>query len=519
MQQQVTENKEQLGKTVTRLAQDERTLKGGVPKNVSPNGQGNIAERFSTMNNNGNCEGTSNQCENNKVQQSGCGVGERNQAFAGSRRIGNWSTGSAVAHNGTNPPGFQGRDLRRNTKKQQWDTTHKGLTDLGKKKYSFSWLMGRRDKEKAQGSVCDLPDSLQKEKQAVISQQRRYPYPGSPSNQQPCVNGGALLKNENPNSQKNIDKNMKEKQDDVLSQSQPRGFQIKEATINATCQENNFIKRTMNETPAHRDNLFAPTTTKPSSTGLMAKVAEAMNVQSVHSCPPMKTDRSGKMQQNLSRAPTRVDRSGNNRFVQNSNHSAGQDNRLIFSDNRTADIGRQRNRGTSDYNFKHGNHPTRDALSSSSKANYSNVSRDFSPKSLADTYPDNPSAQKNKAKPEEQQRFSISCLKESEKVQVIQMLNEKLKKYSVKPNMLAYASASASKFVKIELRNLGYVEVPTPHYDVGLNKEEKTVLSFQHEIRKHYRSAIAKANEYSKYQDYRMKTSKRKLKYGGSKFY
>jgi len=94
------------------------------------------------------------------------------------------------------------------------------------------------------------------------------------------------------------------------------------------------------------------------------------------------------------------------------------------------------------------------------------------------------------------QRFSNSSLKENEKLKLSQMLHEKLRKYSVAPSQLAYASRSASKAVKVKLENLGYLLVPSPYrMNTSLTKNEKVILSFQHEIRKQYQIAIYRANE------------------------
>jgi len=84
---------------------------------------------------------------------------------------------------------------------------------------------------------------------------------------------------------------------------------------------------------------------------------------------------------------------------------------------------------------------------------------------------------------------------------------EKLRKYSVQPSKLSYASRTASKHIKNELKGLGYVEVPVPNLDdANLTIDEKIVLSFQREIKKYYHSAIYKASkelsELSRYQKY-----------------
>jgi len=111
------------------------------------------------------------------------------------------------------------------------------------------------------------------------------------------------------------------------------------------------------------------------------------------------------------------------------------------------------------------------------------------------------------------QRFSNSTLKCSESVELSNMLNKKLRLYSVQPNQLAYASRSASKSMKVELEKLGYFLVPSPkRMDTSLTMNEKTILSFQHEIRKQYQIAIYRANEEAtKYREYLKQRNQKKL--------
>jgi len=110
-------------------------------------------------------------------------------------------------------------------------------------------------------------------------------------------------------------------------------------------------------------------------------------------------------------------------------------------------------------------------------------------------------------------RFSNSSLKENEKQKLSQMIHEKLKKYSVAPSKLAYVSRSASKAVKVELESLGYLIVPSPNcMDTSITRDEKAILSFQHEIRKQYQFAIYRANEEAtKYREYQKKRNLKKL--------
>jgi hypothetical protein len=134
---------------------------------------------------------------------------------------------------------------------------------------------------------------------------------------------------------------------------------------------------------------------------------------------------------------------------------------------------------------------------------------EFSSKSLADTYNANPPSSSQQKLPNSKPvRFSISSLKDSEKQQLRKMLYKQIQNYSVAPHKLTYASMTASKHVKKELKYLGYVDVPRPNpNDFMLTKEEKLRLICQHEIRKHYLSAIFKASEdATKFREYTMKT-------------
>jgi len=516
-QQQVADDQEQLGKNAKRPAQG-GVKKGSVSKKVKPKNRGiNAAastERFPTSNmraaNVG--DGSSNQCENHAVQPgSGRGRGKRGRGYAGGRRGGKWSADPVGAEGAANPPGFQGKP-RRNAQKQKWEgKLLEGQTDLGKKMYSISWLLQRRGKETVQDSICDLPDFLHKHSLPPASQKRRYPYVSSPSH--PSAEQQEVAQ-ERPGDGSNFsEQTKKEEKDYTLSQKQQRIFHPQEETRNPNHQKNVFTSRRNGnkepgEQPAHPDNLFAPTTTKPSSTGLMAAVAEAMHVQSVHSHASPKPDPKNRLH--------RKEEYLYNRLVKTKAAlPSAPASRHQLPESSPPDVHRQGKNVPRDYDFKHesGNEVSRA---------YPGMPREFSPKSLADTYPENPPPSSHQKLPNsEPVRFSISSLKESERQQVALMLHEKLQKYSVPPGKLAYASKSASKLVKNELKSLGYIEVPTPNLnDVTLTKEEKTRLSFQHEIRKHYRSAIFKANEeVSKVREYIMKTLKKNPRYGGGQYF
>jgi len=111
------------------------------------------------------------------------------------------------------------------------------------------------------------------------------------------------------------------------------------------------------------------------------------------------------------------------------------------------------------------------------------------------------------------QRFSNSSLKDSERVELSNMLHKKLRLYSVQPSQLAYASRSASKAMKVELEKLGYIHVPSPkRMDTMLTINEKAILSFEHEISKQYQIAIYQANEKAmRYREYHKKRNQKKL--------
>jgi len=94
------------------------------------------------------------------------------------------------------------------------------------------------------------------------------------------------------------------------------------------------------------------------------------------------------------------------------------------------------------------------------------------------------------------QRFSNSTLKGEEREWLRQILNAKLRKYSVKPHKLTIVSKTISTSLATELIPLGYVSVPSPKRNgMGLTKNEKAVLSVQHEIRKIYNAAKLEAKK------------------------
>lgn len=290
------------------------------------------------------------------------------------------------------------------------------------------------------------------------------------------------------------------KKKDYTTLRKSRGFHSKEATLTTKGQKNVFPRQrgtVNNEKPAHHDNLFSTTTTKPSTTGVMAAVAEAMNVQSR---PSANIESHSK---NRSRGKEEYS------YKKNPNHRGATVNRTNFQETVATNGGR---------NVPREYHGNSSSQMSQSSVKYPSGQREFNSSSLANTYRE--ASQKQQFN-NEQPRFSISSLKDSEREKVMLMLREKLRKYSVPPSRLAYASASASKLVKMELKTLGYVEVPTvnPLNDTALTREEITVFCFQHEIRKHYRSGIHEANEgFTKYREYLLKTQK-KRRYGNGQYF
>jgi len=100
---------------------------------------------------------------------------------------------------------------------------------------------------------------------------------------------------------------------------------------------------------------------------------------------------------------------------------------------------------------------------------------------------------KEKDKP---QRFSNSILKGAEREWLRHILNDRLRKYSVKPHKLAIVSKTTSTSVVSELIPLGYVCVPSPKRNAkGLTQKEKVLLSVQHEIWKMYNAAKLEAKK------------------------
>jgi len=502
-QQLVGDDQEQLGNNGKTLAQGIK--KGAVSKRVKPKNRAmtnGTTERFPTSNNRQTIEGNPNQNENH-VPQSSIGRGRgKTRGFASSRRGGKWVADSESAGN---PPGFQGK-VRRNNQKQKWETKLDGLTDLGKNRYSIPWLLERSGKESVQDSVFDLPDFLNKKSLSPNSQKRHYPFTTNPQNP---LNG-----NEQENTLENSGDvsitNTKEqnKEGKLLSQNQQKTFQSQEHTRNPNLRNNAFPRdsREPDEKPAHHDNLFASTTTKPISTGLMAAVAEAMNVQSTHSRPAL--SKLEPKTQAERKEGYLYNRTGTNKTLPTSPTS-----RLHMPEASTPDVVPQgKSKVPHDYifNYEHANKASRA---------YQGVPNEL-PKSLAGTYPEKaPPSRKS-----EPSRHSTSYLRESERALLAQMLMEKLQKYSVQPSKLSYASKTALKHIKNELRIMGYVEVPAPNLDdATLSREEKTVLNFQREIKKHYYSAIYKASkelsEMSKYKKYFSNSRKKNLRYGSGQLF
>jgi len=435
-----------------------------------------------------NIGSSSHRDNNGALSVSGRGRVNGGGVLTGGQRGGRWGTDASKPEKSSQ--GRQEIDHRMTSPKYEWEGKQDGLTDLGKKKYSTSWLLER--KEMAQGGICDLPDTLHKHNLSISSQNRRY------TSDSGLTNPAAVTANEEANAQEPTGKSMEKK--DYTTQRKSRGFQSMEANLTTKGQKNIFPRQRgtlNNEKPAHHDNLFSTTTAKPSTTGVMAAVAEAMNVQSR---PSANVESHSK---NRSRGKEEYS------YKKNPNHRGATVNRTNFQETVSTNGGR---------NKPHEYHGSANSQMSHSSVNYTGGQREFNSSSLANKYREAPQKQQFNT---EQPRFSISSLKDSEREKVMLMLREKLRKYSVPPSRLAYASASASKLVKMELKTLGYVEVPTinPLNDMALTREEITVLSFQHEIRKHYRSAIHEANEgLTKYREYLLKT-KKKRRYGNGQYF
>jgi len=372
--------------------------------------------------------------------------------------------------------------------------------------YSIKWLLERSGKDAVKDCIFDLPDSLNKKFLSPSSQTRSYPFT---TILQTPLHGKEREVDQNNSGDVSFigsQKQVKMEKDYTISpQNQQRTFQRQEDTRDQNYRSNVF-PRSNNETPAHHGNLFPPTATKQSSAGLMAAVAEAMNVQSRPAPqqldPKIKALRKGEYL--------------HSRMEPNKSLPTSPSDRLQHPETSTPGVVRQRNKVPHDYDFKHEN---------AKKASHacSGVPHEMNLKSLADTYPENPPP--SREQPNSRRRRRTSSLKESERALVATMLMEKLRKYSVQPSKLSYASRTASKHIKNELKGLGYVEVPVPNLDdAHLTIEEKIVLSFQREIKKYYHSAIYKASkelsELSRYQKhFSIQPRKKNLRYNDGQFY
>jgi len=377
-------------------------------------------ERFPSSNIRRTVEGSSNPSENYMPQPSnGRGRGNRGRGYAGGRRGGKWTTDPLGAENIGSPPGFEAK-VRRNVQKK-WENKEDGLTDLGKKMYSIKWLLERSGKDAVKDCIFDLPDSLNKKFLSPSSQKRNYPFT---TILQSPLNGNEREVGQDNSEDVSItgsQKQVKKEKDYTISpQNQQRTFQFQEDTRS----RNNVFPRSNKEfgqTPARHDNLFAPTATKQSSAGLMAAVAEAMNVQSRPALqqlePKIKALLKGEYL--------------HNRMGPNKSLPTSPSDRLQHPETSTPGVVRQRNKVPHDYDFKHEN------AKKASRA-CSGLPHEMNLKSLADTYPENP--QLSREQPNSKPRRGTSSLKESERAILATMLTEKIRKYSVQPSKLSYAS-------------------------------------------------------------------------------
>lgn len=371
----------------------------------------------------------------------------RRRAHPGTRQK-DTSPSAKLHENKLTPPryelGVQGFCVyRRGGQKQTWNVneTPRGLTDLSRKKYSVNWLCQRGQSKIVQSYILELPETLSKLRLSPKSKKRRYPF--KPCKASPSLRPAQSIyryKDEAESVELDFEFENDNKQQwnkltlgDASKGNLATGLDF-ERKENVTSSDSKPTFFTFNAS----DNVRAEAVRRPRAA--KAKPARGMH----HSLSQMA----------LSGQPREKEKPGmgsNSSF-----NDGGRAFRAFKSDDVVYDPGLRKAAGP--------------------------ISRP------------QPNGQvKEKDKP---QRFSNSTLKGAERDWLRHILNDRLRKYSVKPHKLAIVSKTISMSLVSELIPLGYVCVPSPkRNEKGLTQKEKVVLSVQHEIRKMYNAAKLEAKK------------------------
>jgi len=384
----------------------------------------------------------------------------RRRAHVGTRQK-DTSPSAKQPENKLTPPryelGVQGFCVyRRGGQKQTWNVneTPRGLTDLSRKKYSVNWLCQRGQSKKVQNYISELPETLSKVRLSPKSKKRRYPF-------KPCKASTPLRPAQSIlYGSESVEMDFEFENDNKQQRKKlPLG-----GTRKGNLASGFDYERKENVTTSDSKQTFFTYTESDNNR------TEAVRRPSAAKAKPARGIHQSLSQMALSGQPREKEKPGmglNSSSGMGLNSSSGMGSNSSFMNRRIAC-----------------------SVFKSDDVEYHPGLR----KAAGPISRPQPNGQvKEKDKP---QRFSNSTLKGAERDWLRHILNDRLRKYSVKPHKLAIVSKTISTSLVTELIPLGYVCVPSPRRnEKGLTQKEKVVLSVQHEIRKMYNAAKLEAKK------------------------
>jgi len=434
---EVSEHKEKC--TRRPVDQDWSKMEGGSKK-VKSKVWANGGDRF--LQSRDSTKVTDKSFEGGTLPVAGSRIRGRKRAQVGSRR--GESSPARKLENTKITPRFElgvpgGVGYRRGGQKQTWDVkdTPEGHTDLSRKKYSVQWLCHRGYSKSVHSCILDLPEALNKQRLSAKSQKRRYPF--DTHTMQMSSRRSRNISSWFKDGPDSIDMEPKFESDN--KQQHWKNFCPVKASGEGTVKSTRFD---------------------------FGKTEVAENAKTFSFVSPFKST------VNDSVKPLRG--------------SGVPEGDLGCSSPTTLKRAMLQ-------------HPEKDKLGIMPNNTFFVDDRDtftvFKPSDARKAAgPISRPQPERKRELEQRQRISNSTLQGAELAQLAQMLKEKLGKYSVAPQDLAYVSKTAAKIMRTSLKTLGYHWVPVPNpNDTGLTKSEKTKLSYQHEIRKLYNISRVRATK------------------------
>jgi len=343
--------------------------------------------------------------------------------------------------------GFNG--YRRGGQNQTWNVSKipQGTTDLSRKKYSVNWLCQRGYSNIVQNYILELPETLSKLRLSPKSQTRRYPF--DPSQTLPSVRTARRMSYHCQEIVGNLEMDLEFDSD---NKQHSEIFSTMSTSTGGTSKLKlaNDVDTEMNENLAKSDSKH-PWIKNNASKNVSADAARPLRV--VEAKPPFG------IHQSMSRMSKPSQHHNKDKYGIRSS-TTSKDGRKAFRALKLDDV-----------MYDPGVHSAAGPISR--------------------PQPHGQVKERDKA-----HRFTNSTWEGEEREWLRQIFNEKLRKYSVKPDKLTIVSKTISASLATDLIQLGYVSVPSPKQNVkGLTKTDRAVLSVQHEIRKIYNGAKLQAKK------------------------